>query len=372
MASNMDDDTLALLGLALILKKNDTKNKRRKWCKHWLLKRKTCSHVNLINELKFEPEDFKNYLRMDEKTYLKLLEMVTPMIKKEDTVIRNSISAHERLSVTLRFLATGRSYEDLKFSTIISPQALGKINPEICEALYKVLRRDYLKFPTSEEEWKEIAKMYEDRWNFPHYLGAIDGKHIAIVPPANSGSYFYNYKGQHSVVLMAIVNAKYQFMYIDIGMNGRISDGEVLQNTKFFEKLENSDLRIPSSELLTGSNRNYPIVFVADDAFPLRPDMIKPFRQADLTSQERKILNYRLSRARRTVENAFGIMASRFRIFYTHINLEPENTDKVVKASCVLHNFLIEHSKKSYAPQKSFYRENSENEKKNTQMGGGY
>lgn len=71
--------------------------------------------------------------------------MVTPMIKKEDTVMRNSISAHERLSVTLRFLATGRSYEDLKFSAIISPQALGKNIPETCEALYKVLRRDYFK-----------------------------------------------------------------------------------------------------------------------------------------------------------------------------------------------------------------------------------
>jgi hypothetical protein len=118
MASNEDDDALALIGLALILKEKDNKTvkrKRKKWCKNWLLKRETYSHVNLLNELKFEPEDFKNYLRMDEKTYLKLLTMVTPMIEKKDTVTRNSISAHERLSVTLRFLATGRSYEDLKF-----------------------------------------------------------------------------------------------------------------------------------------------------------------------------------------------------------------------------------------------------------------
>lgn len=137
-------------------------------------------------------------------------------------------------------------------------------------------------------------------------------------------------------------------------MNGRISDGGVIQNTIFFEKLVNSEVHIPSSETLKGCNQNLPYVFVADDAFPLRPDMIKPFRQADLTSRERKILNYRLSRARRTVENAFGILASRFRIFYTHINLEPENIDKVVKVFCALHNFLIEHSKKSYAPQKRF------------------
>lgn len=64
--------------------------------------------------------------------------MITLVIKK-DTIIRSSISTHERLSVSLRFLATGRSYEykDLKFSPIISPQAVGKIIPETCEVLYK-------------------------------------------------------------------------------------------------------------------------------------------------------------------------------------------------------------------------------------------
>lgn len=82
---------------------------------------------------------------MGEKTYQKLLAMITSMIDKKDTVMRNSISMHERLSVTLRFLSTDRSYEYLKFSAIISPQALGKIIPVICEALYKVFRRDYLK-----------------------------------------------------------------------------------------------------------------------------------------------------------------------------------------------------------------------------------
>lgn len=65
--------------------------------------------------------------------------------------------------------------------------------------------------------------------------------------------------------------------------------------------------------------------------------MIKPFRQADLTSHQRKILNYRLSRVRRVLEEAFGIMTSQFRIFYTDLNLEPENIDIVVKATCALH-----------------------------------
>lgn len=97
-------------------------------------------------------------------------------------------------------------------------------------------------FPNSTEKWKEIAKEFEERWNFPHCLGSMDGKHIDIVPPADSGSYYFNYKGRHSMVLFAIVDANYRFLLVDFGTNGRVSDGGVLQNTKFYEKLQIDDL----------------------------------------------------------------------------------------------------------------------------------
>ena len=57
--------------------------------------------------------------------------------------MRQAKTPHERLTATLRFLTTGRSYEDLKFSTIMSPQALGNIIPETCRAIYKVLKKYY-------------------------------------------------------------------------------------------------------------------------------------------------------------------------------------------------------------------------------------
>ncbi|XP_047998551.1 protein ANTAGONIST OF LIKE HETEROCHROMATIN PROTEIN 1-like [Leguminivora glycinivorella] len=361
------DAEAALLGLLFIVlkwkkaKASKQRKRRTVWCKQWLQKRDQLSHVNLLNELKIYPEDYRNYLRMDEKTYLKLLKTVSPYIEKQDTIMRNAISPHERLTVTLRFLATGRSYECLKFSAIISPQALGKIIPETCEAIYLALQKEYLQFPDSAEKWKDIAELFEERWNFPHCLGAIDGKHINIVPPADNGSYYYNYKKQHSMVLMAIVDAKYRFIYADFGTNGRISDGGVLQNTKFFEKLQNKTLKLPNSEILRNSSRCLPYVFVADDAFPLRNDMLKPYRQADLNSHQKKIFNYRLSRARRIVENAFGILASRFRIYHSAINVQPDNIEKIVMATCVLHNFLLEHIPSNYSPRKCFYQENTDN-----------
>lgn len=132
----------------------------------------------------------------------------------------------------------------------------------------------------------------------------MDGKHISIFAPYESGSEYYNYKRRHSMVLMAIVDANYKLSMCDFGIYGRVSDGGVLQNTKFFERLVNDHLNIPKPSRIRNSSRILPYVFVADDVFALREDMVKSFRQADLISVDRKIYNYHVSRARRIVENA--------------------------------------------------------------------
>ncbi|CAG4968986.1 unnamed protein product [Parnassius apollo] len=149
------DDVLAVVGLIFALKEKKVKRKKRSiWWKEWLMKGSVHSHVILLAELKMFPKDWHNFLRMDHDTYLHLLNMVTPIIKKQDTIIRNATPPHVRLVATLRFLSTGRNYEDLKFSSIISSQALGRIIPETCEAIYKVLRKEYFKLPELDvEEW---------------------------------------------------------------------------------------------------------------------------------------------------------------------------------------------------------------------------
>lgn len=119
---------------------------RELWAKSWLLNRKRFSHMNLLDFIRSDrPEDYQNYLRMTHENYDVLLQKVKPFITKQDTTMRNAITPEERLTATLRFLATGRSFEDLKFSTIISPQALGRIIPETCKAIYKSLKGEFLK-----------------------------------------------------------------------------------------------------------------------------------------------------------------------------------------------------------------------------------
>lgn len=171
---------------------------------------------------------------------------------------------------------------------------------------------------------------FSTRWNFPRCCGSIDGKHIIIRCPSNSGSDYYNYKGSFSTILLAVVDDAYCFTYIDIGANGRASDGGVLAKSGFQKAIDNKQLHLPNNAL-----------FVADDAFSLREYLMKPHNtRSGRLSLKKKIFNYRLSRARRIVENAFGILAARFRIFEKPITINPDKVDSLVKATVALHNWL--------------------------------
>jgi hypothetical protein len=198
--------------------------------------------------------------------------------------------------------------------------------------------------PKTEQDWKNVAKTFQDRWNFPHCVGALDGKHVLIQKPLNSGSDFFNYKHNFSIILLALVDADCKFLYVDVGAQGRLGDAGVFNNSKLSKLLEDKSMHIPEPENIMGIETPLPYMIVADDAFPLRTYIMKPFHKKNLSKQEDNF-NYRLSRARRVVENAFGILATRFRIFRTPIILNiHSNVKKIVLTATILHNMLTSRS----------------------------
>lgn len=134
---------------------------------------------------------------------------------------------------------------------------------------------------------------------------------------------------------------------IDVGINGKISDGGTFFYSKFGEVMEQKGLKLPEPSALPKTNDLYPYIFVGDEAFALHVNLIKPYAQKGLTPAK-QLFNYRLSAARVTVENAFGILATRFGVFQKAISLEPSKATLITMACCYLHNFLAKENHQAY------------------------
>jgi hypothetical protein len=116
--------------------------------------------------------------------------------------------------------------------------------------------------------WSQIVKEFWDLWNSSNCIGAIDGKHVKFQAPPNSGSKFFNYKHSFSVVLLALVDARYKLIVVGRGSYERNSDGEIFAHSKLGKYLE-TRLGIPQDKQLPGTTCLAPHVFVGGEVFPL-------------------------------------------------------------------------------------------------------
>lgn len=239
-----------------------------------------------------------------------------------------------------RFLSTGMSFRALSFSYRISHCAIRIIVYETCQAIWECFCGIHMSLPTT-EEWKTIARDFYIKWNFPNCIGCIDGKHIRIKSPKQTGSTYFNYKGYFSIVLQGIANANYKFMAVEVGAYGKQSDGGTFSDSNIYQRFEANALNIPENENIPSTDISAPFVLLGDDAYPLKTYLLKPYSRQRLTNEER-IFNYRLSRARRCVECAFGILVAKWRCLKTELQIDPDKVDIVVKCVCLLHNLIID------------------------------
>ena len=157
---------------------------------------------------------------------------------------------------------------------------MGRIIRETTQVVWSVLSK-YVEAPNTEESWKEIAKGFEKQWNFPHCVGAIDGKHVNIQAPVNSGSTYFNYKKFFSIFLMAVCNFNYEFTLIDVGDIGRQSDSGVYNKSQLGYAIEQNLINRPKPEPINGySQTKFPYTFVADKGFSLKTFMLRPYPRA--------------------------------------------------------------------------------------------
>uniref|UniRef100_A0A1B6H8T0 DDE Tnp4 domain-containing protein n=1 Tax=Homalodisca liturata TaxID=320908 RepID=A0A1B6H8T0_9HEMI len=185
-----------------------------------------------------------------------LLSKIADSIRGIDTAMRSCIGNEEKLLVTLRYLATGNSFVDLHHSYRLGVTTIKEIVSRVCSALWNILQKECLPEPTK-GDWLRTAAEFEKRANFPNCLGAVDGKHIRIVKPQTVHHCTITTKNYFSIILMAVTDANYQFVYVDIGSYGKCGDSTIFQQSTLYQRINTGTMDIPEDRPISQTRRPY-------------------------------------------------------------------------------------------------------------------
>ena len=177
------EDNLLLLALYHRRKKGTARYSKKYWVRDiFAVQKIKGEYYNLVREMRLSDQEFFHKMfRMSPPQLKTLTKLVAPYILQDDAR-RETIPPQERLCMTLRYLASGTSHVTLAGSYRISPTSMSRIIPKTCEALWQALQGiGFIKMPKNKEEWKRIALEFENKWNVPNCLGAMDGKHSNLL-----------------------------------------------------------------------------------------------------------------------------------------------------------------------------------------------
>lgn len=190
--------------LLLLASASGAVQKKRKGVRPLFMTRHAGEFRSLVQELMLEDEEFfRVYMRMTPASFHVLLDLVAEDLKRQDTNFRTAISPGERLALTLRFLGHGDSMRMLSLTYRIGHSTVCQVIHDTTQVLWQRLQPLYM--PTSTEEMlQERAEEFGRRWQYKNAWGAIDGKHVRLQCPDNSG-----WPGIHPSTIGLLITAKY-------------------------------------------------------------------------------------------------------------------------------------------------------------------
>ncbi|KAK7110133.1 hypothetical protein V1264_014058 [Littorina saxatilis] len=156
--------------------------RRRYWSRSWLSPERR-RQFGLYDQLRREdPAAFCNFMRMQPETFDEILTRVGPRITKTQTWFWEPLEPGLKLALTLRHLASGATYMDIymRYGLRVPHNTISLAVREVCQAIVDEYLDEVMPLPTDAGDWQEIVDGFKEKWNFPHTLGALDGKHIGV------------------------------------------------------------------------------------------------------------------------------------------------------------------------------------------------
>ena len=279
---------------------------------------------------------WRDNLRMKKQTFCLLCLELKPFLIKQVTRFRLPIDVDEQVAIMLWRLATNTEYRTIAALFGVGISTVCSIVHKTAQIVVEFLLPKYVCIPL-EDKLKEIVAEFESLWGFPQVVGAIDGTHIPILHPQESPSDYYNRKNFYSIIMQAVVDSRCCFVDVNIGWPGKVHDARVLSNSSFFWKANEGSLFPNWKRKINGVD--IPLLILGDPAYPLMSWLMKCYPETGCLSPEESHFNYRQSRARMVVENAFGRLKGRWRCLLKRMDYMNIDTIINVVACCVvLHN----------------------------------
>ncbi|XP_046854710.1 protein ALP1-like [Xenia sp. Carnegie-2017] len=285
---------------------------------------------------------FKKTFRISRETFLFILARLRHVLEKKN-IVEEPLPPEVRLAVCLYRLGRGTYYYTIAELTGLGVSTVCSITDEVCKAIVEQLWDELVKqlMPQSEQDFKDSMIDMEHFWQFPCCWAALDGCHISIkCPPGGqeANKEYHNFKNFYSIVLMALVDSHYRFIWGSCGYPGNSHDSIIFQSTQLWASIQEGNY-LPAIGKVIGQQTVQPLI-VADSAFPFTKWLMKPYTDAVL-SERKRYFNYRLSRAQMVTEGAFGQLKGRWHVLYRKCESNRKSVRMTVLACLVLHKICL-------------------------------
>lgn len=237
----------------------------------------------------------------------------------------------DSLLVTIWILLNQEPYRIVSERFNISVGHCVRIFHDICQKLFKITNK-YICWPKGDDAVKVINDFNNspDNDGIPNILGCLGVTHL-LMPTSQSDLTYYDRKGNNSVILQAICNAKQEFMNINVGWPGSAHYSSVWTNSAVYTKLKEDQTFIPKGSYL-----------IADGAYALDEFLMVPFSEYNcVMGNKEKLFNVSLHTIGCIINQAFGRLKNLYcRLQYLNI-VKVDNVKHIVAAACILHNLSI-------------------------------
>lgn len=181
------------------------------------------------------------------------------------------------------------------------------------------------------DDLQNVSNDFQARSTFPGVVGAIDGTHIKIRPPAVVQKDYNSRKCVHTMVLLAVCDAHKRFTMVATGIPGSVADQRCFGMTRLGQSVKSCP-----NEFIQSKDFH----IIGDSAFALEFNVMKPYIDNGHLTVDEVRFNQRLSQTRQVIENAFAMLKTRFRgLMYLEVDIE--HAAPIIKACCKLHNFSL-------------------------------